>query len=78
MERHPETILVFFPGAPECVTEGSGRAEALANAQDALDTWLGHCMVQGLDLPRPERPRPGEDAVVPSLLVAAKAAVYLV
>ena len=66
---------VQFPDVPEALTNGDTKAEALAEAQDALIAALGHYVGNGLDLPAPRR-RKGLAPVAVPPLVAAKLALY--
>jgi antitoxin HicB len=66
-------LLGVFPDLPECVTEGADRADALANAADALAVALLGRLADGEDLPRAAA-RAGI-VVRPEPLAAAKIAV---
>ena len=68
-------VLVSFPDIPEALTEGSTRAEALAEAADCLVAALGGYVSDRRDLPRPS-PARGRPLVELPALVAAKLALY--
>jgi len=67
---------VTFRDVPEAITQGDDRAEALANAVDALETALELYSDASSDLPRPSRPRAVDVVVRPSALACMKFAVY--
>ena len=67
-------VLVSFPDIPEALTEGSTRAEALAEAADCLVAALGGYVNDRRDLPRPS-PARGRPLVELPALVAAKLAL---
>ncbi len=48
-------FLVTFADVPEAITHGDTRAEALANAREALGLALRGYIVEGRPLPRPRR-----------------------
>lgn len=56
LKRERANTLVSFPDCPGCQTFGQTRAEALANAREALEGWLEAHLVIG-DSP----PKPAED-----------------
>lgn len=58
-----------------CVTDGADRAEALAEAQDALEAALGAAVAGKEDIPAPS-PARGRPVVVPGAVMAAKVALY--
>lgn len=65
---------VTFPDIPEVVTDGSDRAEALAQAQAALDTVLAWHIRERKEIPAPSERRGRQRLIAPSSLIAAKAA----
>jgi antitoxin HicB len=68
--------LATFPDVSEALTEGATRAEAMANAAEALEVALLGRMKDGEDLP-PPGPRPADGmAVYVSAQAAAKLAFY--
>jgi antitoxin HicB len=70
------TVMVSFPDVPGARTYGEDRAEALANAIDALETMIAAMISdrEPIPLPSPARGRP---TVSPSLLGALKICAYL-
>lgn len=69
-------FVVRFASVPEAITEGATRAQALANASDALEVALFGRMKDGDDLPSPLHTRPGRNAVHLSAQASAKLALY--
>jgi antitoxin HicB len=69
------TILVSFPDVPEAHTFGKDREEALARAEDALETALIGYMEDRLPIPKPSPSKRGPFIVVPAL-AEAKLALY--
>jgi antitoxin HicB len=69
------TIVVTFPDVPEAVTEGRGRTDARAMAEEALGLALLSYLDRGKPLPKPRAKRGDlvDIAVMPD--VAAKLAV---
>ncbi|UYN98374.1 MAG: type II toxin-antitoxin system HicB family antitoxin [Devosia sp.] len=51
LEADGAALLVTFPDVPEAITGGDTRAEALANAQDALEIAVLTYVQDGMDLP---------------------------
>ena len=68
---------VTFPDIPEIVTEGDGKAEALANARAALDTALAWYIRERRPVPQPSERRRGQRLVALSSLLAAKTALSI-
>ena len=71
-------LIVTFPAVPEAMTHGGTRAEARANAAEALElALLGAYYARGLSLPPEDRlPRPGgsfESIAVPPAAIAKMA-----
>src|SRR5581483_6294649 len=69
------TILVSFPDVPEAHTFGEDREDALARAEDALETALMGYMVDRQPIPKPSPSKRGPFIVVPAL-TEAKLALY--
>lgn len=69
------TTLVSFPDVPEAHTFGEDREEALARAEDALETALIGYMEDRLPIPKPSPSKRGPFIVVPAL-AEAKLALY--
>ncbi|MEX1181451.1 MAG: type II toxin-antitoxin system HicB family antitoxin [Cucumibacter sp.] len=68
-------FIATFAAVPEAITEGATRAEALANAGDALEVALFGHIKDGGDLPSPPRGRPGRNAVYLGAQASAKLAL---
>jgi antitoxin HicB len=68
-------FIVNFPDFPEGWSEGDDREEALAQADDLLETMAANYMAEGWDLPEPS-PARGRPLVRLAPLVAAKAEVF--
>jgi antitoxin HicB len=69
------TWLVTFPDFEDAVTFGDSRAEALAQATDALETVIISRMKHKLDIPTPSAAQ-GKPLVSIPPLSAAKALLY--
>lgn len=67
---------VSFPDVPEAITQGEGEPQALARAQDALETALQFYVSAGEALPVPSKAKRGQRVVEPSAIGAMKLAVY--
>jgi antitoxin HicB len=70
-------FVVSFPDLPEAITQGDDDQDALEQAADALDEALAGRIRRGDEIPRPSRRRRGQRSVIPTPLMAAKAALYL-
>lgn len=70
-------VVVEFPDLPFGVTQGVDRADALANAVDAIESVLLNLMADGAAIPRPSKPRAGETMVALSAKTAAQLDIYL-
>jgi antitoxin HicB len=69
-------FVVSFPDVPEALTQGDDKVEALARAQDALETALEFYVAERRALPKPRRPKRGQRLVQPPVLACMKLAVY--
>ena len=77
LEDDPEGgFMVNFPDIPEALTAGKDRADALAQATDALSVALTFYLEEGSPIPEPSRPKAGQNMVSPSLQVALKASLH--
>ncbi|HEX8623250.1 MAG TPA: type II toxin-antitoxin system HicB family antitoxin [Allosphingosinicella sp.] len=47
-------FLATVPELPGCMSDGSTRAEALANVEDAIATWLHCARKMGQAIPEPK------------------------
>ncbi len=45
--------IADVPDLPGCITHGSTRAEALANAAEAIEGWIETARDTGLEVPKP-------------------------
>ena len=79
LEQYSESeIVVSFRDLPECLTSGEDTAEALLEAEDALDAAIYGRLRTGEPIPAPSAPLPGEHMVALPIDMAAKAALLLV
>ena len=69
-------IVATFPDVPEAITGGRDRAEALAEAEDALAVALAGYVHEKWDIPTPSVAANGEPSVPVLPVVAAKLALY--
>lgn len=52
LEREPDGgFVVTVPALPGCVTQGDTRAEAVANAREAIELYLEDCRATGDPIP---------------------------
>lgn len=52
LEREPDGgFVVTVPALPVCVTQGDTRAEAVANAREAIELYLEDCRATGDPIP---------------------------
>ena len=70
----PDEVVVSFRDVPQCHTSGSDEAEALAEAQDALEEAIAGRISRGDPIPTPSEPLSDERMVVLPTDMAAKAA----
>jgi antitoxin HicB len=66
--KRDRAYLVEFPDLPGCLTYGTTKAEALANAEEALSGYLSSVFERGFVLPKPSALR-GAHWIEPSLPV---------
>ena len=79
LEQYSESeIVVSFRDLPECLTSGEDTAEALLEAEDALEEAVAGRIDDGEPIPAPSAPLPGEHMVALPIDMAAKAALLLV
>ncbi len=62
---------------PEAITQGETIADALAEAEGALQAAIEGRIEDGLQIPAPSRPKRGERMVATPITTALKAAVYV-
>ena len=70
-------IVVSFRDVPHCYTSGEDIAEALLEAEDALEEAIAGHINRGDSIPVPSAPLPGEYPVPLPVDTAAKAALTL-
>lgn len=70
-------FVVTCRDLPALVTQGEDRADALAQAADAMDEAFATLMKLGRDFPAASAPRKGEVLVSPPAESVAKAALYV-
>jgi predicted RNase H-like HicB family nuclease len=49
-----QAYIAEVPELPGCMAHGKSPADALANAQDAMDLWLNTAKEFGRDIPAPK------------------------
>jgi antitoxin HicB len=69
-------VLARITDLPGCVTDGADRAEALAEAADALEEWLAFSSSHKIDIPVPSQAN-GRPLAAPCAVISAKVALYL-
>ena len=72
-----DEVIVSFRDLPWCHTSGADNAEALAEAEDALEEAIAGCINHNEAIPLPSEPFPGEYLVPVPAEMAAKAALAL-
>ena len=70
-------VVVSFRDIPGCHTSGEDEAEALDEAQDALEEAIAGRINREEDIPVPSVPQPGERLVAVPTDMAAKAAFVI-
>ena len=70
-----DEVVVSFRDVPWCHTSGADEAEALLEAEDALEEAVAGCINHGEPIPEPSAPLPGEHLVPLPVTTAAKAAL---
>ncbi|MDM8358493.1 type II toxin-antitoxin system HicB family antitoxin [Pandoraea communis] len=66
------TLLVTFPDVPEAITVGENEEEARAQALDALEAALEIYFAEKREIPRPSRPKRGQQLVSLPILASMK------
>ena len=69
--------IVTCRDLPSLITQGEDKADALAQAADAMDEVFATYMLEGLTIPTPSKPRRGEYSIAPPAETMAKAALYM-
>ena len=71
-----KSIIAEFPDVPEAMTIGANEENALEWAQDALIVALSGYLDERKDIPKPSKPKSGQQTVVLPPLIASKLAIY--
>ena len=71
----PDEVVVSFRDIPGCHTSGADEADALEEAQDALEEAIAGRINRGEPIPPPSASFPGEYLVAVPTSMAAKAAL---
>ena len=71
-----QSVVVEFPDIPFAHSAGDDEAEALLNAQDALESALTVFLDDKRPIPSPSVPRPDQSLVHLPVLIAAKALLW--
>ena len=69
--------IVTCRDLPSLITQGEDKADALAQAADAMDEVFATYMLEGLTFPTPSKPRRYEYLIAPPAETMAKAALYM-
>ena len=77
LETDGDEVVVSFRDLPECLTSGADEADALEEAQDALEEAIAGRIDDDEPVPAPSPVLPGEHLVVLPADMAAKAALVL-
>jgi antitoxin HicB len=78
IRRDGNGFVVLFPDLPHGHTNGTSRADALANAPDALHAALSMLVEKNMDIPNPSSPVSKNTPLIglPSAIVDAKVELY--
>ena len=76
-DRKDGGYVVTCRDIPETITQGETQAQALAEAEGALQAAIEGRMEDGLDVPAPSQPKRGERLATTPITTALKAAVYM-
>ena len=77
LEHLEGEIMVSFRDLPECLTSGEDEADALEEAQDALEEAIASRIDDGEPIPVPTDPQLGEHMIAVPADMAAKAALAI-
>lgn len=75
-DEETKSILVDFPDLPFCHSVGDDEAEALLNAQDAIEAAIEIYFEQRRPVPMPSAPQPDQPVVAVPALVSAKVLLW--
>jgi antitoxin HicB len=70
------SIMASFPDVPEALTCGVDVTDALRMAEDALLTAFEFYFDDRRPVPKPSKPKPGQQVITLSPLAVAKLAIY--
>ena len=70
-------FIVTCRDLPALITQGEDKADALAQAADAMDEVFATYMLEGLTSPTSRKPGRGEYSAAPPAETMAKAALYM-
>lgn len=70
-------FVVTCRDLPALITQGEDKADALAQAADAMDEVFATYMLEGLTFPTSSKTRRGEYSIAPPAETMAKAALYM-
>ena len=73
----PTEVIVSFRDVQGCHTSGENEAEALTEAEDALEEAIAGCISREGPIPAPSEPLPGEHLVALTAEMSAKAALAM-
>jgi predicted RNase H-like HicB family nuclease len=76
-DKSDEGFVVTCRDLPEAITQGNSIAEAIEQAEGALQAAIESRIEDGMELPIPSRPRKGEHSVHVPVSTAMKAALYI-
>ena len=76
-DRKDGGYVITFRDLSEAITQGDTIAEALSEAEGALQAAIECRIEDGLNIPAPSLPKRGERPVATPVTTALKAAVYL-
>lgn len=76
-DRKDGGYVVTFRDLTEAITQGDSVAEALSEAEGALQAAIEGRLEDGLDIPAPSPLKKGERSVAAPVTTALKAAVYI-
>jgi len=76
LTKDGNSIIAEFPNVPEALTVGSDKDNALEWAEDALVVALSGYVDDRRDIPKPSRPKAGQETIVLPPLIASKLVIY--
>ncbi len=76
LTKDGDSIIAEFSDVPEAMTVGSDENNALEWAQDALVVALSGYLDERRDIPKPSKPKPGQESIALPPVIASKLAIY--